>query len=93
MAQCLRENVFPENDERLLAAVVAVFAYDRDDEIQLTARDMPHKLTAALRKMLVAVRPLARRLEKAGFICNRLYPSAGVGMYYWAQGKRLGRGD
>ena len=85
VAQCLRENVFSEKDEKLLAAMVAVFAYDRDDEIHLTVRDISHKLMAALRKMLVAVRPLARRMERAGFECKKLYPSAGVAMYYWAQ--------
>lgn len=87
VAQCLRENVFSENDERLLAAMVAVFAYDRDDEIHLTTRDISHKLMAALRKMLLAVKPLVHRMEKAGFACTKLYPSAGVAMYYWAKGR------
>lgn len=87
VAQCLRENVFPEHDERLLASAMAVFAYDRDDEVHLSTRDLPHKLMAVLRKMLLAVRPLGRRLEKAGFPFIRLYPSAGAAMYYWAQGR------
>lgn len=87
VAQCLRENVFPEDDERLLASVVSVFAYDRDDEIRLETKDLPHKLLAALRKMILAVKPLSRRMETAGFVCAKLYPSAGVAMYYWAQGR------
>ena len=86
VAECLRKNAFPEDNERLLAAVVAVFAYDRDDEIQLATKELPHKLMAALRKMLLAVRPLSRRLETAGFVGAKLYPSVGVVMYYWAQG-------
>lgn len=87
VAECLRQSAFPEENEKLLAAVMAVFAYDRDDEIQLATRELPHKLMAALRKMLLAVRPLARKLEKAGFNSARFFPSAGVAMYYWAQGK------
>ncbi len=87
VAECLRQNAFPEENEKLLAAVMAVFAYDRDDEIQLVTRELPHKLMAALRRMLLAVRPLARRQEKAGFESSKLYPSAGVAMYYWTQGK------
>jgi len=87
VAQCLRENVFSENDEKLLAAMVAVFAYDRDDEISIMTRDVSHKLMSALRKMLLSVRPLVRRLESEGFVCTRLYPSAGVAMFYWAQGR------
>ena len=87
VAECLRENAFPQDNEKLLAAVAAVFAYDRDDEMQLTTKELPHKLMAALRKMLLAVRPLARRQEAAGFIGAKLFPSAGVAMYYWAQGR------
>ena len=87
VAECLRHNGFPGDNEKLLAAVVAVFAYDRDDEIPLTVKDMPHKLTAVLRKMLLAVRPMVRRLDAAGFVSAKLFGSAGVAMYYWAQGR------
>ena len=86
VAQCLRENAFPEDNEKILAAVVAVFAYDRDDEIKLTVKDFPPKLTQALKKVVLAVRPLAHRLDAAGFATAKLHPSAGVAMYYWAQG-------
>ncbi len=87
VAECLRESAFPVDNEKLLAATVAVFAYDRDDEIQMGTKELPHKLMAALRKMLLAVRPLSRRLEAAGFKSPQLYPSAGVAMYYWARGR------
>src|SRR5690606_37961349 len=75
VAECLRENAFPVDNERLLAAIVAVFAYDRDDEIHLATAELPHKLMAALRKMLVAVRPMSRKLQAAGFQSPKLYPS------------------
>jgi superfamily II RNA helicase len=87
VAQCLRENAFPEENEKILAALVAIFAYDRDDEIKLTVKDMAPKLTHLLKKVLLAVRPLAHRLEKAGFASAKIQPSAGVAMYYWAQGR------
>lgn len=87
VAQCLRENAFPEENEIILAALVAAFAYDRDDEIKLTVKDMAPKLTQALKKVLLAIRPLAHRLEKAGFASAKIQPSAGVAMYYWAQGR------
>lgn len=87
VAECLRKNAFPKDNEKLLAAVVALFAYDRDDEMPLTAKDLPHKLTSALRNMLLAVRPLSKRMEKAGFASPKLFASAGVSMYYWAQGR------
>ncbi|MHB8139602.1 MAG: DEAD/DEAH box helicase [Smithellaceae bacterium] len=87
VAECLRKDVFPGDNEKLMAAAVAVFAYDRDDEIPLTVRDMPHKLTAVLNKILLAVRPLSHRLENAGFVSAKLFLSAGAAMYYWAQGR------
>ncbi len=87
VAQCLRENAFPDDNEKILAAVVAVFAYDRDDDISLSVKDFPPKLTQALKKVVLAVRPLAHRLEAAGFTTAKLHPSAGVAMYYWAQGR------
>jgi superfamily II RNA helicase len=86
VAQCLREHAFPEDNEKFLAAAVAVFAYDRDDEIKLTVKDPPPKLMLSLKKVVLAVRPLAHRLEAAGFNTAKLHPSAGIAMYYWAQG-------
>jgi superfamily II RNA helicase len=86
VAQCLREHAFPEDNEKFLAAAVAVFAYDRDDEIKLTVKDPPPKLMLSFKKVILAVRPLAHRLEAAGFTTAKLHPSAGIAMYYWAQG-------
>jgi superfamily II RNA helicase len=40
----------------------------------------------SFKKVILAVRPLAHRLEVAGFTTAKLHPSAGVAMYYWAQG-------
>jgi superfamily II RNA helicase len=87
VAQCLRERAFPADNEKLLAAAVAVFAYDRDDEIHFREKDMPPKLSATLRRMILAVRPLSRRMEAAEFVTARLHTSAGVAMYFWAQGR------
>ncbi|HDQ04794.1 MAG TPA: DEAD/DEAH box helicase [Deltaproteobacteria bacterium] len=87
VAQCLRDSIFPQDDENLLAALVAVFAYDREEEIRIASRDVPPKLLASLRKVNRALRPLARRLTAAGFDAPKLYLSAGAAMYHWAQGR------
>ncbi len=86
VAQCLRENAFPEDNEKILAAVVAFFAYDRDDDLKLTFRDLPQKLALSFKKVVLAVRPLIHRLEAAGFATVKFHTAAGVAMYYWAQG-------
>ncbi len=67
---------------------MAVFAYDRDDEIQMGTKELPHKLMAALRKMLLAVLARCRDDWKPRVLKSpQLYPSAGVAMYYWARGR------
>ncbi|MBN1365704.1 MAG: DEAD/DEAH box helicase [Syntrophaceae bacterium] len=86
VAQCLRENAFSEENEKILAAVVAFFAYDRDDEMKLTVKDLPPKLALSFKKVVLAVRPLIHRLEAAGFVTVKLHTSAGVAMYFWAHG-------
>jgi superfamily II RNA helicase len=85
VAQCLRENAFPVENEKLLAAVVAFFAYDRDDDMKLTVKDLPPKLTLSFKKVALVARPLIHRLEDAGFPIVKLHASAGAAVYYWAQ--------
>ena len=86
VAQCLRENAFPQDNEKLLAAVVAFFAYDRDDDMKMTVKDLPSKLTLSFKKVALAARPLIRRLEDADFPVVKLHVAAGTAVYYWAQG-------
>jgi superfamily II RNA helicase len=86
VAQCLRENAFPEENEKILAAVVAFFTYDRDDDLKLTVKDLPPKLLLSFKKVVLAARPLIHRLEAAGFATAKLHTSAGAAVYYWAQG-------
>jgi ATP-dependent RNA helicase HelY len=86
VAQCLRENAFPEDNEKILAAVVAFFAYDRDDDLKLTVKDLPSKLLLSFKKVVLTARPLIHRMEAAGFATVKLHASAGAAMYYWAQG-------
>jgi superfamily II RNA helicase len=86
VAQCLRENAFPEENEKILAAVVAFFVYDRDDDTKMTVKDFPSKLALSFKKVVLAVRPLIHRLEAAGFATVKFHTAAGAAMYYWAQG-------
>lgn len=85
VAQCLRENAFPGEDEKMMAAVVAFFAYDRDDDTKLTVKDLPPQLALSFKKIVLAVRPLIHRMEDAGFATAKLHALAGVAMYFWAQ--------
>jgi ATP-dependent RNA helicase HelY len=87
VAECLRKNSFPEENEKLLAAIVSMFAYDRDNEISVELKNISPKLLTALKGAITAVRPLAKRLDAAGFGVSPLYPAAGAAMYSWANGR------
>jgi len=87
VAECLRKFALPVENEKLLAAVVSLFAYDRDAEIKLEMKNIAPKLQAALKNTLTVVRPLTRRLAAAGFTVAPLHPAAGAAMFAWAQGR------
>jgi superfamily II RNA helicase len=86
VAQCLRENAFPRDSGKTLAALIAFLSYDRDDDMKIKVKDLPPKLALAFKKVMLAVRPLIHRMENAGFATARLHALAGVAMYLWAQG-------
>lgn len=87
IAECLRQHTFAGQNERILAALIAVFACDRDTDLHVRLKDLPPKLLTALKNVLVVVRPLMHRLNAAGFSTAKISPAAGVAMYLWAQGK------
>lgn len=86
VAECLRQRIFADQNEKIMAAIVAVFAYDRDGEINITLKDIPVKLKASLKKTMLAIHPLMRRLDASGFSTQKISPAAGFAMYHWANG-------
>jgi len=87
IAECIRQNSFPD-DEKLLAAVVTPFVYDGDQDLKLEDKRRPaHKLLQANRAVQKAIRPLAARMERAGFPVNPFHFWPASVMYDWARGK------
>jgi superfamily II RNA helicase len=86
IAECLRREAFPRRDERLLAAVVAPFVYDGDQESRINLKKMPRKLGQACHRVVTTLNPLSKRMEDAGFTVNPLYLWTSVVMYEWAKG-------
>ncbi len=86
IGECIKQQAFPE-DPALMAAVVAPFIYDGDQEIVLKDnRRRFRRLTTACRKIAATVRPLLRRLEEAGFPTRPLYFWTSWVIYEWANG-------
>lgn len=86
IAECLRREAFPRRDERLLAAVVAPFVYDGDQESRVDLKKMPRKLGLACRRVVSTLSPLSKRMEEAGFSVSDRYLWTSMVMYEWAKG-------
>jgi len=87
IAECLKKEAFPRKDEKLLAAMVAPFVYDGDQDIKLTNPQPARRLMEAYRRVNSAINTLAGRMDEAGFSTNPLYLWTSSVMYDWARGK------
>ena len=86
IGECIKQQAFPD-DPALMAAVVAPFVYDGDQEIVLKdTRRRFRRLATACRKIAATVRPLLRRLEEAGFATRPLYFWTSWVINEWAGG-------
>ena len=85
IAECIRKQAFPA-DEKLLAAVVAPFVYDGNQDIPLEKRKVPRRLTQAYKRVSDAITGLARKMERVGFPVNPLRLWTAVTVYEWARG-------
>ena len=87
IAECLKKGAFPRRDEKLLAAMVAPFVYDGDQDIKITHKPIVRKLAQAHRKVSRAIADLSERMAAAGFSTNVLYLWTSSVIYDWAQGE------
>jgi len=86
IGECIKRNAFPD-DPALMAAVIAPFVYDGDQEILLKDKHRRYrKLNEACRRIAATVRPILRRLEEAGFATRPLYFWTSWVVYAWADG-------
>jgi ATP-dependent RNA helicase HelY len=86
IAECLRRNVFPQSDKKLLAALVAPFVYDGDQEFAVTRKELPRRLTRTYDRGMEILSGLRNRLEAGGFPVASLFLWPAVVMYEWAEG-------
>jgi superfamily II RNA helicase len=86
IAECLRKNLFPHGDEKLLAAVIAPFVYDGDQDLAVIRKELPRRLTRAYDRIITALTDLAERLKQGGFPVAPLFLWPTVVIYEWAAG-------
>jgi superfamily II RNA helicase len=86
VAESLRQHAFPDNDEKLLAAVIAPFVYDGNHDIKIYEKKSYRKLTRAHNKVVSILRPLSERMKAAGFPVRSLFFWTSALVYDWARG-------
>jgi ATP-dependent RNA helicase HelY len=86
IAECLRKNVFPHGDEKLLAAVIAPFVYDGDQDLVVIRKELPRRLTRAYDRIIAVLADLAERLKAGGFPVAPLFLWPAAVIYEWAAG-------
>ena len=86
IAECLRKKAFPRNDEGLMAAVVAPFVYDGEQEMLVIRKELPRRLTQAYDRVALALAGLAERLKAGGFAVAPLFLWPAAVLYEWAKG-------
>jgi superfamily II RNA helicase len=85
IAECLRRNAFPD-DEALLAAVVAPFVSDSDQDVQIHRVDVSGDLHDTVKRVLKIVTSMSKRMKSAGFETIPLSFWPAVALYDWAKG-------
>jgi len=91
IAQCLRDDAFPYENEVLLAAVIAPFAYDRSYNITMSKTSLPKRLRKAFDRVSRSTEPLSKRMAVAGFDTAPLPLWTSAAIYSWASGTEWDR--
>ncbi|MGD8987822.1 MAG: DEAD/DEAH box helicase [Syntrophobacterales bacterium] len=88
IAESIRLNLFPHDDPKMLAGLIAPFVSDRDSHADTFERLnlLYPALGKAFATMVSALHPLRRRLRQQGFLVNPLpfWPAAAI--YFWISG-------
>jgi superfamily II RNA helicase len=91
VAESLRKGVLPRDDERLLAAVIAPFVYDGDQDLPLIRKELPRLLTRSYDRTVKALAGLSERLKAGGFPVAPLYLWPAAVIHEWASGGEWNR--
>ncbi len=90
VAECIRKNIFPDNDPKMLAALMAALVADEDRRVEKIKRtkDLPSSLFKAFFQMVETLRPLQERMRVRGFHTISLPLWATLTLYLWTNNKQ-----
>jgi ATP-dependent RNA helicase HelY len=81
----IRQNVWPQNDPALLAAMVAPYVQDREPEPGEVGQRVPPELAGAWGRLEISLGPLTERLKSAGFLVPELTVRPALAMHLWSR--------
>ena len=86
IAECLKKGVFPRYDAKLLAAMIAPFVYDGDQEIKITRKITPRKLSQGFSRIKRSLHDLLNRMAEENFPASPMFLWPAWAIYAWARG-------
>ncbi|MFZ3045391.1 MAG: DEAD/DEAH box helicase [Desulfatirhabdiaceae bacterium] len=86
IAEGFRHGVFPNTNPELLAAMMALFATERDTGDALNHRILPENLVRAFQLVRRTLRPFIETMRLAGFETRKLSIGPAAVVYAWASG-------
>ncbi|MDM8524576.1 DEAD/DEAH box helicase [Desulfococcaceae bacterium HSG8] len=86
IAEGFRADIFPESDPVLLAAIIASFVSEQEDD-RIDDALIPEKLLKSMIKIRKGLRPFAEHMLLRGFEIRPLSLRPAVTIYAWAEGR------
>jgi superfamily II RNA helicase len=88
VAQSIRENLLPQSDPALLAAIMASFVNEKEfKDDPLYSQVLPKRLKDSFLNTRKELKPFALKLLKKGFDAPNLFIQPAVLVYFWAHDK------
>ena len=84
IAEGFRKGIFPENDPKLLAAIVASFVNERDIDEHLDKEIIPNQLQKCFRNVIKGLKPFQSFMFEQGFGLHSFYMRPALTMFLWA---------
>jgi len=86
VAESIRRGALARDDERLLAAVIAPFVYDGDQDLAVDRQALPRRLKSAYDRVVKTLSDLVKRMDAEGFPAAPLFLWPAAAIYEWAAG-------
>jgi ATP-dependent RNA helicase HelY len=86
VAEGLRQDLFPQNDPAMLAAIMASFVNEKETDEHLDNKRLPKKLTQAVKRVSRGLKGFSKYMQVCRFEVRPLYYRPAHYMWTWASG-------